>query len=89
VLWRRRITRLPLVAVTLATVVTMAIAFGCTRYRTPFEVVLAILASVAVDGFLNLVRRGGPPTGDGPGDAEEPDPDAAATPTFFGSTPPA
>jgi 4-amino-4-deoxy-L-arabinose transferase-like glycosyltransferase len=89
VLWRRRITRLPLVAVTLATVVTMAIAFGCTRYRTPFEVVLAILASVAVDGFLNLVRRGGPPTGGRPGDAEEPGPDAAGTPALSGSTPPA
>jgi 4-amino-4-deoxy-L-arabinose transferase-like glycosyltransferase len=90
VLWRRKVTRLPLVAVTLATVVTMAIAFGCTRYRTPFEVVLAILASVAVDGFLNLVRRGGPPDGGGrPGDPEEPGPDTVSTPALSGSTPPA
>ena len=44
---RDRITCLPLAAVTLAVVVTMMVAFGDTRYRTPFEIVLAILASVA------------------------------------------
>jgi 4-amino-4-deoxy-L-arabinose transferase-like glycosyltransferase len=66
VLVRRKVTCLPLVAVTLAVMATMAIAFGCTRYRTPFEVVLAILASVAVDGLRNVARRGGPTTGGGP-----------------------
>ena len=62
VLVRRRVTSLPLVAITLTVVATMAIAFGCTRYRTPFEVVLAVLASVAVDGLVNVVRRARPET---------------------------
>ncbi len=65
VLVRRKVTCLPLAAVTVAVMATMAIAFGCTRYRTPFEVVLAILASVAVDGLVNGLRRGGPTTGGG------------------------
>lgn len=60
VLFRRRVTSLPLVAITLTVVATMAIAFGCTRYRTPFEVVLAVLASVAVDGLVKGVRRDRP-----------------------------
>jgi 4-amino-4-deoxy-L-arabinose transferase-like glycosyltransferase len=57
VLVRRRVTTLPLVAVTLATVLTMMVAFGYTRYRAPFEVVVAVLASVAIDGLLNVIRR--------------------------------
>jgi hypothetical protein len=60
VLVRRKITCLPLAAVTLATVLTMMVAFGDTRYRTPFEIVLAILASVAVDGLVNVLRRDRP-----------------------------
>jgi 4-amino-4-deoxy-L-arabinose transferase-like glycosyltransferase len=55
VLIRRKITVLPLAAVTVAVVLTMMVAFGDTRYRTPFEIVLAILASVAVDGLVNTV----------------------------------
>jgi 4-amino-4-deoxy-L-arabinose transferase-like glycosyltransferase len=55
VLIRRKITVLPLAAVTVAVILTMIVAFGDTRYRTPFEVVLAILASVAVDGLVNVV----------------------------------
>jgi hypothetical protein len=35
----------------------MALSFGQTRYRTAFEVVLAILASVAIDGLCNVLRR--------------------------------
>jgi hypothetical protein len=54
---RRRVTSIPLLAVTGAVIVTIAISFGQTRYRTPFEVVLAILAAVAVDGLCNVLRR--------------------------------
>jgi 4-amino-4-deoxy-L-arabinose transferase-like glycosyltransferase len=60
VLIRRRVTVLPMVAVTLTVVASMAITFGQTRYRTPFEVVLAILAAVAVDGLCNVLRRNRP-----------------------------
>jgi len=55
VLFRRRVTLLPLVAVTVNVVISMIIAFGGTRYRTPFEVVLAVLAAVALDGLCNVV----------------------------------
>jgi 4-amino-4-deoxy-L-arabinose transferase-like glycosyltransferase len=57
VLVRRRVTPLPLIAVTLAVMATMIIAFGGTRYRTPFEVVIAILAAVAIDGLWNAIRH--------------------------------
>jgi len=55
VLFRRRVTMLPLVAVTLNVVISMIITFGQTRYRTPFEVVLAVLAAVALDGLFNVL----------------------------------
>jgi len=66
VLFRRRTTLLPLVAVTANVIVAMLITFGQTRYRTPFEVVLAVLASVAVDAALRALsprrRRRAPST---------------------------
>ena len=49
--------RLPLVpfAVILGEVLVMsAVIFGQTRYRTPLDVVLVILAAVAVDRFIDL-----------------------------------
>ncbi|MGH8996121.1 MAG: hypothetical protein ACRDYB_08870 [Acidimicrobiales bacterium] len=84
VLVRRRITPLPLVAVTLAVMATMVIAFGDTRYRTPFEVVIAILAAVAVDGLWNAVRRRPPqpvmPASPEPAPTPEPGPDRRPEP---------
>jgi hypothetical protein len=55
ILFRRRTTLLPLVAVTLNVIIAMIITFGQTRYRTPFEVVLAVLASVTLDAVLRAL----------------------------------
>jgi hypothetical protein len=49
ILRRRRILVYPLLAVGLTVVITMVLSFGDTRYRTPFEVSLAMLAAVALD----------------------------------------
>lgn len=57
IVFRRKVTLLPLVAVTLNVIFAMIITFGNTRYRTPFEVVLAILASVTVDAALAALGR--------------------------------
>ena len=57
VLWRRRITIVPYVAVFAATTFTAAVSFGITRYRVGAEVVLPILAAVAVDALVRRWRR--------------------------------
>jgi 4-amino-4-deoxy-L-arabinose transferase-like glycosyltransferase len=87
VLIRRKITALPLVAVSVATVLTMMVAFGDTRYRTPFELVLAILASVAVDGFLNVVRRRRPEVTGARAGPGRPDESAVEAPGALQPTP--
>jgi 4-amino-4-deoxy-L-arabinose transferase-like glycosyltransferase len=89
VLARRKITCLPLAAVTLAVVVTMMIAFGDTRYRTPFEIVLAILASVAVDGLCNVLRRTRPEVTGPPRARREDAPELPGTPIATGGAGPA
>ena len=64
VLWRRRQSVLPIVA--LAGVVTFAavITFGVTRYRATFEPALVVVAAVGIDALLRRCwpssRRGGP-----------------------------
>ena len=58
VLRRRRVTLFP-VAIILAEVILVAVAiFGQTRYRTPLDVVLIILAAVAVDHWMDQRARG-------------------------------
>ncbi len=52
VLWRRRITIIPFVAMALSVTMTAAITFGLTRFRVPVEVCLCVLAAVAVDAFF-------------------------------------
>jgi len=54
VLWRRRVTIAPLVALPITSTIMAVTAFGNTRYRAISEVAIVIFAAVAVDA---LVRR--------------------------------
>jgi hypothetical protein len=57
VLRRRRIPSFPLFAIGLDVVASVLITFGQTRYRTPFEVSLALLAAVQLEWLWATVRR--------------------------------
>jgi hypothetical protein len=48
---RRQVPITPLVAVGLTVVVSVTLAFGTTRYRSPFEISLVVLSSVTL-GYL-------------------------------------
>ncbi len=61
VLRRRRVPVFPLWALGLDVVATVLLSFGNTRYRTSFEVALALLAAVQLDVFWAMARRAGPP----------------------------
>jgi len=54
VLRGRRLPLLPFAVIVGEVVVVTAAIFGQTRYRTPLDVVLVILAAVAVDRFIDL-----------------------------------
>jgi 4-amino-4-deoxy-L-arabinose transferase-like glycosyltransferase len=60
VLRRRRVPVFPLWALGVDVVVTVLISFGNTRYRTSFEVTLALLAAIALDVVWSRFRRTGP-----------------------------
>jgi hypothetical protein len=60
VLRRRRVSVLALMAFPATVVIGVAISFGSVRYRAPAEVVIAILAAVALD--VALKRVAGPST---------------------------
>jgi len=47
-LWRRKVTIIPLVAPFVLVTFTAASTFGITRYRVPSEVALCILAGLGV-----------------------------------------
>jgi 4-amino-4-deoxy-L-arabinose transferase-like glycosyltransferase len=83
VLWRRRITIIPFVALALTTTVTAAISFGITRYRVGADVGLTVLGGVAVDAALRWwsARRTGAPAGAG----TEPAPDQPGQPETVGA----
>jgi 4-amino-4-deoxy-L-arabinose transferase-like glycosyltransferase len=49
VLRRRRVPVFPLLAVGLDVVISVVVTFGNTRYRTPFEVSLVLLAAVQIE----------------------------------------
>lgn len=58
VLWRRRITVLPFVALALSATLTAAVSFGITRYRVGADVGLIVLVGVATAAAWEaLVRR--------------------------------
>lgn len=48
VLWRRRVTLIPLLSQVAVVTVTAAATFGVTRYRVPVDVVMVVAASVAL-----------------------------------------
>lgn len=60
VLWRRRITIIPLVAPFLLITFTAASTFGITRYRVPAEVALTILAGLGVAWVTGRDEEAGP-----------------------------
>jgi hypothetical protein len=57
ILRRRRIPVLPLLAVGLEVILAVTLSFGNTRYRTPFEVSLALLSAVTLDWIWCRTRR--------------------------------
>jgi 4-amino-4-deoxy-L-arabinose transferase-like glycosyltransferase len=57
ILRRRRVPSFPLWAIALNVVGATALTFGQTRYRTTFEVSLALLAAVALDALGSRLRR--------------------------------
>ena len=65
VLHRRRITIVPMVGIAAMVTFTAAVTFGVTRYRVPVDVILTILAGVAVDAWFRH-RRGDLTTEDAP-----------------------
>jgi 4-amino-4-deoxy-L-arabinose transferase-like glycosyltransferase len=71
ILRRRRVPILPLLAVGLVSVVSVVITFGNTRYRTPFEVSLVLLASVQIDWIWSRLSRRRAPAGGAPGGSSE------------------
>jgi 4-amino-4-deoxy-L-arabinose transferase-like glycosyltransferase len=55
-LWRRRLTIVPFVAIVIMTTLTAAISFGITRYRVGADACLPILAAVAIDALWRRRR---------------------------------
>ncbi len=66
VLYRRRVTLIPLVAQLVMVTFIAASAYGAVRFRIPAEVALIVLAGVALDAGLGLVRRAAPAPVDAP-----------------------
>lgn len=54
---RRRLPLVPFVGIFVELVVTAMATFGQTRYRAPFEVVLVVLAAVAIDAVVARRRE--------------------------------
>jgi len=52
ILWRKRVPLAPILALPAVITVTAALAFGVTRYRVPVDLVITLLAGVAIDGLL-------------------------------------
>jgi len=82
VLRRRRVPVFALWAIGIDVLVSVVLSFGQTRYRTPFEVSLALLSAVALDWLWGALRRSTPQAlSEG-----DPTPDRA-TPAFSASGP--
>ncbi len=71
ILRRRRIPVWPLLAVGLEVVVSVALTFGNTRYRTPFEVSLVLLSAVTVEWIWSRLRGRSGDDGDAVVDGRE------------------
>jgi len=57
VLWRRKITIAPFVALPIIATFAGVIAFGNTRYRAPAEVAIVGLSAVAIEAALSAIAR--------------------------------
>ena len=58
VLWRRKVTVIPFVALAVSATLTAAVSFGITRYRVGADVGLIVLVGVAAAaGWEALTRR--------------------------------
>ncbi|MFM8304475.1 MAG: hypothetical protein ACKOA9_09290, partial [Actinomycetota bacterium] len=57
VLWRRRVTVLPVIAPLVVVLIAITITFYMNRYRASAETCLCLLAAVAVDAVWVRVRR--------------------------------
>jgi 4-amino-4-deoxy-L-arabinose transferase-like glycosyltransferase len=57
VLWRRKVTIVPFVALAVMATVTAAASFGITRYRVGADVGLTVLAGIALDALWRWWRR--------------------------------
>jgi hypothetical protein len=57
VLRKRRVPIFPFIAIAVSVTVTVALSFGITRYRAPFDVVMPVLAAVAIDAFVRWRRH--------------------------------
>lgn len=73
VLRRRRVPVTPLFAVGATVVASVVLAFGDTRYRISFEVVLVLLSAVFIDWWWARLRP------KAPGEEPAPEPDLALT----------
>jgi hypothetical protein len=73
VLWRRKVTIIPFVALALSATLTAAVSFGITRYRVGADVGLCVLAGVALDAaWRHLRRRPAPSSTDTATDTADP-----------------
>jgi CHASE2 domain-containing sensor protein len=54
---KRRIPIFPMIAIALSVTFTVAVSFGITRYRAPVDVVLPLLAAVAVVALWRRARH--------------------------------
>jgi len=57
VMHRRRLTIWPMMAVLVALLVTVAISFGLTRYRTGGDVCVVVAAAIGIDALLRKTGR--------------------------------
>lgn len=80
VLWRRRITILPVVAPFVVVWIAITLTFYMNRYRASAETCLCLLAAVAVDAVWTRLRRPSPASTPGaPGvEPAPPDPEVAS-----------
>ena len=77
---RRRVPIFPFVAVIGATVVTVAMSFGITRYRAGVDVLVPVLAAVALGALWRHFRRPPPTTAPEPAPASAPASELSETP---------
>jgi hypothetical protein len=58
ILWRRKVTIVPLITMPVVTSITAVYTFGNTRYRTIAEVAIVAFAAVAIEALVRRYRPG-------------------------------